>query len=227
MTSIKNRAKELSNIPLFAGISLENLNNLLYCTRSFEEQYRKDDVIFLEAEEISYLGIILSGSVLMMKDDIYGNQTMLSYMTTGELFGETFAVRKERECRVTFIAGSPTRVLFLAVNNLIHTCPNGCAFHNVLTTNFFNLLGRKNEMLLEKIVIQSKTTIREKILAYLSLLAEQQDSRYVTLPITKTAMAGFLSVNRSAMMRELSNMKKEGIIDYQKDTFRILVASAT
>jgi CRP-like cAMP-binding protein len=82
-------------------------------------------------------------------------------------------------------------------------------------------------MLLEKIVIQSKTTIREKILAYLSLLAEQQDSRYVTLPITKTAMAGFLSVNRSAMMRELSNMKKEGIIDYQKDTFRILVASAT
>lgn len=218
----KKEKNKLTNIPLFAGISEENLNDLLYCAKSYEESYGKDDVILLDNDEVAYIGIVLCGNVLMMKNDIYGNQTMLSYMSEGDLFGETFAIRHYTNSSVTFIAGAPTRVLFLAAYNLIHTCPRGCAFHNDLTSNFFDLLGKKNIMLMQKIEIQSKTTIREKILAYLSLLAEQQKSRYVTLPITKTAMAEFLSVNRSAMMRELSVMKKENIIDYQKDTFRIL-----
>jgi CRP-like cAMP-binding protein len=76
---------------------------------------------------------------------------------------------------------------------------------------------------MEKIEITSKTTIRDKILAYLSMLSQEQKSRYVTLPITKSELAEYLSVNRSAMMRELTNMRNDGLIDFDKNTFRILI----
>ena len=85
----------------------------------------------------------------------------------------------------------------------------------------FNLLGQKSVSLINKIEICSKPTIREKILAYLSLIAQNQRSRYVTVPTNRSQMAEYLGVNRSAMTRELSKMQQEGIIDFDKNTFTI------
>ena len=74
---------------------------------------------------------------------------------------------------------------------------------------------------MNKLEIMGKTSIREKILAYLSMLSQQQNSRYVETPLSRTELADYLSINRSAMTRELSNMKTEGLIDFDKNMFII------
>ena len=212
---------EYKNIPLFEGISEENLTRLLYCINSFKREYEKGETIILEKDKVPYIGIVLSGSVHMLKNDIWGNSTLLSYVTEGELFGENFAVMKIPESSVTFQAASHTKVLFLAASKIIHTCENACSFHAQIAENMFNLLGQKSISFMNKIEIISKENIRGKLLAYISMLAQQQESKYVITPLSRTQLADYLSVNRSAMTRELSKMRDEGIIDFDRDTFVI------
>lgn len=218
---MKEERISFQDIELFYNITEEDLNTLLYCLRSFEREYRKNEILIFEQEKVQYIGIVLGGRVHMMKEDIWGGQTMLGYMEAGDMVGETFAVQKEQESHVTFIAATDVRVLYLPAANVIHPCPRQCGFHAQLTQNMFDLLGRKNVRMLEKIEVSSKPTLREKILSYLALLAQKQNSRYVKVPLNRSELAEYLGANRSSMTRELSAMKKEGIIDFDRDTFII------
>ena len=84
------------------------------------------------------------------------------------------------------------------------------------------MISRRNVALTEKIEITSKSSLREKILAYLSLEAQKAGSMKVTVPLSRSEMADYLCTNRSALSRELANMKKDGILDYDLRTFRLL-----
>ncbi len=210
------------DIPLFEGISPENLEKLLFCINSFKREFEKGETIIMEKDQVPYIGIVLAGDVHILKEDIWGNRTLLAYIGKGELFGENFAVTKVPESSVTFVAASKTKVLFLAAANIIHTCPNSCSFHAKIAENMFHLLGQKSISFMNKIEIMSKDSLRGKLLAYISMLSQQQNSRYVTSPLSRTELADYLSVNRSAMTRELGKMRSEGLIDFDKNTFMIL-----
>ncbi len=216
-----NQEISYQKVELFEHISPDDLEQLLKCICSFKKTYRNDETIYMEADRISYVGIVLSGSVHMLKTDIWGNSSLFTFFEPGELFGESFAVQKEISSSVSFQAAEDTVILFLAASNIIHSCPNACAFHAQISTNLFHLLGVKNQKFIDKIEILSKGSIREKLLAYISQLAQNQKSKYVTSPLSRVALAEYLSVNRSAMIRELSKMRSEGIIDFDKDTFII------
>ena len=208
-----------SEIELFENIKEVDVDKLLLCINSFKKNYKKDETIYLEEAKISYVGIVLSGSVHMLKSDIWGNSSLFAYYQPGDLFGESFAVQKDISSSVLFKAAENTTVLFLSASNIIHTCPNGCGFHAQISTNLFHLLGSKNQKFINKIDILSKGSIREKLLAYISQLALEQNSKYVHSPLSRVALSDYLSVNRSAMIRELSKMRDEGIIDFDKNTF--------
>lgn len=208
--------------PLFDNITAENLQAMLGCLHSYTKTYKKGEIIIIEEDSIRYVGIVLTGTVHMMKEDIWGRRTLLTYISENEIFGETFAVQKKTDSYVSFIAAADTSVLFVAAWNIIHCCPNQCAFHEQLSRNMFDLLGQRSVRLMERIEISSKPTLREKILAYLSMQAQKQSSRYITLPLGRTELASYIGANRSALTRELSAMRDDGLIDYDRNTFRIL-----
>ena len=212
---------DYSEIELFENIKKEELDKLLLCIRSFKKSFKKGETIFMETDKIAYVGIVLSGSVHMVKTDIWGNNSLFTFFKPGELFGESFAVQKDISSSVIFTAAENSIVLFLAASNIIHSCPNSCSFHAQIATNLFHLLGTKNQKFIDKIEILSKGSIREKLLAYISQLSQEQNSKYVESPLPRLALAEYLSVNRSAMIRELSKMRDEGIIDYDKDYFLV------
>ncbi|MCR4732289.1 MAG: Crp/Fnr family transcriptional regulator [Lachnospiraceae bacterium] len=209
--------------PIFDGITDTELKTLLHCMGAFEKSYEKGDTIIMDQDKVNYIGVILKGSVRMLKEDIWGNESLLGFMFLGDIFGESFAVQKESNSYVSFVANAPTDVLFLAASNIIHTCPNCCSFHAQISQNLFELLGQKGVRLMEKIEVVSKPTLREKILAYLSLEVQRQGSKYITLPLGRSDLADYLDANRSALTRELGRMRKEGILDFDGNTFRILL----
>ena len=195
--------------PLFENIAADHLQAMLGCLHSYTRNYKKGEVIIMEKDSIRYVGIVLSGTVHMMKEDIWGRQTLLT-------------VQKNPDSYVTFIAGSDASVLFVSAWNVIHCCPSQCTFHEQLTRNMFDILGQRSIRLMERIEISSKPSLREKILAYLSMQAQKQDSRYITLPLGRIELANYIGANRSALTRELAAMREDGLIDYDKNTFRIL-----
>ena len=210
------------NSPLFDGIRPEDRKAMLGCIGYHTGAFRKGDIVAFEQEHIRHIGIVLSGSVDMIKEDLWGNKTMLVRMHRDDLFGETFACGEDKMSMVTFLVSEDARILFIPFDRVMHSCTMACVFHHRLIENMVRIIANKNRDLIRKIEVVSKRTIREKLLAYLSIQAQVQESRYFEIPLGRVELADYLCVDRSALTRELVKMKAEGIIDYDRNCFRML-----
>ena len=208
--------------PLFSGIQPEELDAMLGCIGYHIGRFRRGEIVAFEAEHIRHIGIVMSGSVDMIKEDLWGNKTMLVRMHRDELFGETFACGSDKLSVVTFLVSEDAKILFIPFDRVMHSCTMACRFHHRLIENMVSIIANKNRDLMRKVEVVSKRTIREKILAYLSIQAQVQDSRYFEIPLGRVELAEYLCVDRSALTRELAKMKADGLIDYDRNCFRIL-----
>ncbi len=208
--------------PLFDGIAPENRMAMLHCTGYHVAGYQKGQPVVLEQERVMYIGIVLEGAVDMVKEDLWGNKTILARIEKNDLFGETFACGSDSLAVVSFIVSKNARILFMPFCKAMHTCANSCEFHRKLVDNMVRIIADKNRELLRKIEVISQKTLREKILSYLSVQAQQQNARYFQIPLGRTELAEYLCADRTALARELGKMKNEGLIDYDKNMFRIL-----
>ena len=207
--------------PLFHGIRPEDRRTMLGCIGYHVGTFRKGDIVGFEEENMKYIGIVLSGAVDMVKEDLWGNKTMLVRICRNEVFGETFACGSDNLSVVTFLVSEDAKVLFLPFNRVMHSCTMACQFHHRLIENMVRVIADKNRDLMRKVEVVSKRTIREKLLAYLSLQAQTQNSRYFEIPLGRVELAEYLCVDRSALTRELAKMKDEGLIDYDRNCFRL------
>ena len=123
---------------------------------------------------------------------------------------------------VTFLVSEDAKILFMPFDRVMHSCTMACRFHHRLIENMVSVIAAKNRDLMRKVEVVSKRTIREKLLAYLSIQAQTQNSRYLEIPLGRVELAEYLCVDRSALTRELAKMKEDGLIDYDRNCFRIL-----
>ena len=208
--------------PLFSGIRPEDMDGMLGCIGHHVKRYQKGEIIAFEEEIIHHVGVVLRGSVDMLKEDVWGNRTLLLRSYASDVFGETFACGEDNLSVVTFAAAEDTEVMFLSFCRVMHTCTHACVFHQTLIENMVRIIARKNRELMRKIEVVSKKTLREKILAYLSIQAQNQGTRRFEVPLGRVEWAEYLCADRSALTRELARMKEEGLIDYHRNTFKIL-----
>ena len=210
--------------PMFSGISLTNCQTLMNCLGCREKNYKKDQIIPVTDNLSRQIGIVISGCVHIIKEDIWGRCTFITYTEDDGIFGEVLIGENLSERGIVFKAAEPTTVLFIPADRILHPCRNSCPFHHNLSRNLFDLVSRRNVALTEKIEITPKPPLRKKILAYLSLEAQKAGSLQLTIPLSRSEMADYLCTNRSALSRELANMKKDGILDYDLRTFHLLQA---
>ena len=206
---------------LFSGIRREDRGPMLHCTGYHISSYRKGQVIAMEDEQIRHVGIVLSGAVDMVKEDLWGNKTMLLRAGKNDLFGESFACAEDTQSVVSFFALEDCEILFIPFHRIMHTCSHACEFHHQLIENMVRVIAGKNRELMRKIEVVSRKTLREKILTYLSIQAQSRNARYFEVPLGRVELAEYLCADRSALTRELAAMKADGLIDYDKNMFRI------
>ena len=208
--------------PLFAGIGSEDMEGMLGCIGYHIRTFQKGEIIAFEAENINHVGVVLEGAVDMIKEDVWGNRTMLLRSYPEDIFGETFACGEDSLSVVSFEASRDSKVLFLSFSRVMHTCTHACVFHQTLIENMVRIIARKNRELMRKVEVVSKKSLREKILAYLSIQSQTQGSSRFEVPLGRVEWAEYLCADRSALTRELAKMKDEGLIDYHRNTFEIL-----
>ena len=207
---------------LFSGIQPEDMAGMLGCIGYHVRRKEKGEIIAFEAEIINHVGVVLTGKVDMIKEDIWGNKTMLLRARKNEVFGETFACGTDNLSIVTFQVSEDAHILFMPFGRMMCRCTNACPFHQKLIENMVKIIADKNRDLMRKVDVVSKRTIREKLLAYLSIQAQVQKTRYFEIPLGRVELAEYLCVDRSALTRELAKMKEDGLIDFDKNCFRIL-----
>ncbi len=207
--------------PLFAGISMEDRAALVGCLEPRAVRCRKGQLLWQEGERTGSLGIVAQGALRILRDDFWGNRTILSLAEPGDLFGEAYAWGGE-PLGVSVEAVEDSQVWLLDVSRILSPCTSVCAFHNQLIGNLVAILARKNRMLSSKIDHLSQRSTRAKVLSYLSAEAAKQGSDTFTIPFDRQGMADYLAVDRSALSLELSKMRKDGLLEFHKNRFHLL-----
>lgn len=219
---MKKYIEILENVRLFSDIDKNELLSLLDCLNVTVRTYKKGESIFLYGDKVDYLGIVLTGLVQVVKEDYYGNRSILANIQKSNLFGEVFAFSTVEKVPVSVFAIEDSKVLLINYEKIIKPCSNSCSFHGKLIYNMLHIISDKNLLLNEKIEYLSKPTTREKLLSYLSEQAKRNNSNEFHIQFNRQELADYLSVNRSAMSSELSKLKEEGIIEYKKNYFKII-----
>ena len=219
---MKKYFEVLKTLDLFKGIDESELMPLLSCLSAKEAHYEKGQTVFLSGEKIECFGIVLSGQVQVVQDDYYGNRSIFAKIGTGNLFGESFACAETKTLPVSVITTIESDLLFIDCHRLAAPCANACAFHRSLIQNMLNIIAMKNISLTQKIEFTSKRTTREKLMAYISAEAKKATSNQFSIPFNRQELADYLSVERSAMSAELSKLRDDGILKFNKNQFELL-----
>ncbi len=209
---------QIPTCALFQGITQQELSLLLSCMGARQRTYQKDEFIFGDTEILQEFGVVLEGSVHVIREDFWGNRTIVAQCSPGELFGEAFAW-SGLAASVSALAAKESRILFLDAMRLSSPCQSSCGFHTRLIGNMMGILAAKNMMLTQKLTHMAQRTTREKLISYLSQQAQQAGKDAFYIPFDRQQLADFLAVERSAMSRELGSMKRDGLIDYSKNRF--------
>ena len=162
------------------------------------------------------MGVVLSGSLRIVREDFWGNRALLTTIVPGELFAESFACAGA-SLTVRVEAAQEAEVVFFPPQALLNPPPGG----ERLSGRLLEVLARKNMMLNQKIDYLSQRTTRAKVLSYLSRQAEEAGAASFTIPLNRQELADYLSVERSALSAELGKLRREGVLEFHRSQFTL------
>lgn len=182
------------------------------CQKSQIKTFSKNEVITTYIEKRNQFCILLSGNADLVRYDLNGNRTIVEHFSKGDVFGEVFyMITINNELLVE--ARENCQVLFFIYDDIHKKCKTTCRFHQVLSENLPELILSKVTDLNMRVELLTKRSTRDKLLGYFNLLSTKTLAKSFELPFSLTDLADYLSVDRSAMMREIKLLKEEGFID--------------
>ncbi len=182
------------------------------CQKITKKTFSKNEIVTSYIKNRNQLCILIDGHADLVRYDLNGNKTIVDHFSKNALFGEVFyTITTNNELLVE--SKSTCTVLFYSYDNLYRKCKNNCKFHDILSENLPQLILKKVTDLNMRIELLTKRSTRDKLLGFFSLLSTRNLSKSFELPFSLTDLADYLSVDRSAMMRELKLLKEDGFIE--------------
>ena len=211
----------LSKSKLFSQIGISELTSVLSCLDTRTASYKKGETILLVGNPIKAVGIVLSGSLQIVKEDIDGSRVIMAAIGAPEMFGEAICCAGLSISPVSVIADTDSSVMFLNFPRILRVCSNACSFHAKLIENMLQILAQKNLFLQNRMDIISSKSIRDRVLKYLASFPSDR-GKPIEIPLNREKMAEYLCTDRSALSHELMRMKRDGVISYERNRFLIL-----
>lgn len=212
----------LKNTQMFSGVGDDEISSMLSCLGARLYEFKKGDYVLRQGENIGNIMVLVSGNLHIQNDDYWGNRSILGHIGVGDMFGEAYVAPESGPMLNDVVAIEDSTVIFFDVKRIITTCPSACGFHALVVQNLFFAISEKNRKLVQKLGHMSKRSTREKLISYLSQESKRHNSSSFSIPFNRQQLADFLSVDRSAMSNELCKMRDEGLLEFQKNQFKLL-----
>lgn len=188
------------------------------CIKMKKKSFEKGEVITTYLLNRKQVCILIHGKADLIRYDFNGNKNIVERFIPGDVFGEAFyQINTNNDLFV--LAKENSEVLFFNYDIFEKKCKKNCKIHQDLLVTLPDLVLSRITRLNLRIELLSKRTIRDKLLTYFTIISKRNHNKSFVLPFSLTELAEYLSVDRSAMMRELNNLKQEGLI--KKDDNRI------
>ena len=212
-----NNFETVKECTIFKNFSIDEIIEIFSVISFYEKDYKKNDIILAENTKVEYFGIITNGKIALSNFDYFGNRNILNVFEKGDSFAEAL-VSLEIQIPDEVISLTDSSIVWIEYKSLSKSL-----YYQKILNNLLNIISTKNLILNKKLQILSKRTTREKILEYLSnqKKALSLDSNF-EINLNRNEMADYLALDRSNLSRELGKLKKEGIIDFKKNKFKLL-----
>lgn len=204
---------------LFSGISEQEFSSMQTCLKAENKNFPKGAFVLRAGDTAESIGLVLSGNVLIVQEDIWGNRNILSKAGPGQAFAAAYACAPGSRLNVSVMAETPVTAMFINVKRILDVCPSACSHHSRVLRNLLGELAEKNLRLGEKLTHMGQRTTRAKIMSFLSAEAQRRRACEFEIPFSRQQFADYLGVERSGLSQELGRMKKEGLLDYHKSHF--------
>ena len=212
----------LTKTKLFVGANEVEISAMLSCLQARVQTYKKGEYVFQQGEKLDTITVLVEGCRHIQRDDYWGNRSIMNVIGVGEMFGEAYVTPESGALLNDVIAVEDSIVLFFDVKRTLTTCTSACRFHAMVVQNLFFAISEKNLKLVQKLGHMAKRSTREKLMSYLSEEAKKQNSATFEIPFNRQQLADFLSVDRSAMSKELCKMRDAGLLTFEKKRFTLL-----
>lgn len=216
--------KFLRQCVLFSGLDDATLMSYLELMDAREQHYTKGSTVCSVTSSLPGFGLVLEGHVQVLRDDREGHHTIMANVSAGDSFGESLSYLG-RPSPVYIAAVTDCRIMWLSTARLTNPAALSDPATAALACRFTAMLAARALAMNDRIQLLSQLTIRAKITTLLQNLALRANSADFTLPFNREDMAFYLGINRSALSRELGNMRREGLIDFNGNRVRLLFPS--
>lgn len=194
----------------FKKISEDDKAFLLNALEASTIDLKKNKSVFSAIKMNNVLGIVVEGYIQIIKTDYNGNKIIIEELYENSVFGSKISYFIDNECEM--ITKEETQIIIIDDYAIMNNQNNDPIYHQFtinLLEIMMNTISQKNE----KIRILTKKTIRDKLLEYFNILSKKTGSRIIHIPSSYTELADYLAIDRSAMTREIKNLKDEKIIE--------------
>ena len=206
---------------LFDGIRPEDLRAMLGCIGGQVQSAARGQYIWREGDPATHLGVVLTGAVRLEREDYYGNRSIVARRSEAELFCETYACAAATALPVSVVADEDSRVLLMDCRRITISCSSACSFHSRIIFNLLRLVAEANLIYDQKIQITSRRSTREQLMAFLLNQAKLHGSESFTIPYDRQELADYLEVERSGLSAEISKLRREGILESEREHFTL------
>ena len=211
--------------PLFEGISRAEFGGMLACLGAVPVRLGRGQLLWCEGEPARSVGILAAGALDIVRQDCFGSRSIVARIAPGGVFGESFACAGVEALPVSVEAAQDSVVILLDCRRIVSTCSTACAFHSRVVSNLLRLVALKNLELNRKLEILSRRSTREKLMAYLLSQAPKQGGSF-TIPYDRQELADYLGVDRSGLSAEIGKLRREGVLECEKNRFRLAAGNA-
>ena len=208
---------------LFSGISDEELLVMLKCLGARKESFAKGEFLLRAGDSVDSISLVLSGNVLIIQEDIWGNRHILAKAGSGQSFGSALACAPGTVSSSAVSAETAVTVLRMNVKRVLNICSAACAHHNAIIRNLLGELASKNLASTAKLTHMGQRGTRAKLLSYFSSEVKRNGSYEFDIPFSRQQLADYLAVDRSGLSLELGKMKGEGLLEFNKNHFKIKI----
>lgn len=212
----------LQKCPLFAQVSQEEVQQMLCCLGARTVHGAKRETLIAEGTSAQEFGIVLSGSVQMVRVDYYGNRSLVDEIPPSGMFCETFACADAETVPVDVVVKEEGDMMFVNCRHITQVCSHACGHHQQMIYNLMRAVALKNLQYDRKLEILSRRTTRDKLMTYLAWQAKLAGSRAFEIPYDRQELADYLEVERSGLSAEIGKMKREGLIRVEKNRFELM-----
>ena len=195
---------------LFENINDKNIEKLKRILKANTIKYPKNVNVLSNVKRDDFIALVDTGTVQLERSDYDGNTTIIETIGQGEMFGSLTSSIKNEE--VSCITKEETQITYIEYNQITNDEIIKTDSYILFIKNLIKLLSEQVSMKNSRIELLTQKTTRDKLLEYFKLQVGSIGNKSFTIPITFTELANYLSVDRSAMTREINYLKEEGFI---------------